>query len=187
MAAMDDTMTGPSALPDPPAARLFEVKERLEGEPLRFPLERWLVTESLAVGRWLAPDDCYAPAGTSSWGCWWRGRPYGAYRIHRPDGSLRSYRLDVLEALRIGGDEVHYRDLLLDAWILPSGEVRLEDEDEVEAAIAAGRLTAAQQRRVRWTQALFERRSGELVRRIDAAIAEAVERVRRCRGEARFR
>ena len=103
---------------NPPSGRLLEVKERLQGAPLRFSLERWWVTESLAVGRWLASDDRYVAAGTSSWGCWWRGRPYGAYRIHRPDGSLRSYRIDVVEAVRITADVVRYRDLLLDAWII---------------------------------------------------------------------
>jgi hypothetical protein len=178
MASMDDTRYTALPLPDPPAARLLEVKERLQGEALRFPLERWLVTDSLAVGRWLAHDDRYAHAHTTSWGCWWRGRPYGAYRVHRPDGSLRNYRLDVVEAVRIAPDSVRYRDLLLDAWILPSGEVRLEDEDEVETAVASGMLSAAQYRRIGWTRALFERRPDELTRRIDAAIAQAVQHVR---------
>ena len=172
-------MDGSFALPDPPSGRLLEVKERLQGAPLRFSIERWLVTESLAVGRWFASDDRYVAAGTSSWGCWWRGRPYGAYRIHRPDGSLRSYRIDVVEAVRITADVVRYRDLLLDAWILPSGALRLEDEDEVAAALDAGVLSPAQQRRICRTKALIERRTGELTRRIDAAIAEAVARVRR--------
>ena len=172
-------MGGSLALPDPPTGRLLEVKERLQGAPLRFSLERWLVTESLAVGRWLALDDRYVAAGTSSWGCWWRGRSYGAYRIHRPDGSLRSYRIDVVEAVRITADVVRYHDLLLDAWILPSGALRLEDEDEVAAAVEAGSLSAAQQRRICRAKVMIERRSHELTRRIDAAIAEAVARVGR--------
>lgn len=175
-------MGGSLALPDPPTGRLFEVKERLQGAPLRFSLERWLVTESLAVGRWLALDDRYVAAGTSSWGCWWRGRSYGAYRIHRPDGSLRSYRIDVVEAVRITADVVRYRDLLLDAWILPSGALRLEDEDEVAAAVEAGSLSAAQQRRICRARVLIERRTHELTRRIDAAIAEAVAWVGRADG-----
>ena len=172
-------MGGSLALPDPPAGRLLEVKERLQGAPLRFSIERWLVTESLAVGRWLAWDDRYVAAGTSSWGCWWRGRSYGAYRIHRPDGSLRSYRIDGVEAGRITADVVRYRDLLLDAWILPSGALRLEDEDEVAAAVEAGALSAAQRRRICRAKVLIERRTHELTRRIDAAIAEAVARVGR--------
>ena len=175
-------MSGSFALPDPPPGRLLEVKERLQGSPLRFSLERWLVTESLAVGRWLAFDDRYAAAGTSSWGCWWRGRPYGAYRIHRPDGSLRSYRIDVVEAVRIAPDVVRYRDLLLDAWILPSGDFRLEDEDEVAVALDSGALSVAQHRRICRVQVLIERRASELTRRIDAAIAEAVERVGKADG-----
>ena len=172
-------MGGSLALPDPPTGRLLEVKERLQGAPLRFSLERWLVTEARAGGRWRALDDRYVAAGTSSWGCWWRGRSYGAYRIHRPDGSLRSYRIDVVEAVRITADVVRYHDLLLDAWILPSGALRSEDEDEVAAAVEAGSLSAAQQRRICRAKVLIERRSRELTRRIDAAIAEAVDRVGR--------
>ncbi len=165
-------------LPPPPAERIREVKERLDGSTMNFSLERWLVREGLVVGRWVAEDDRYAPVGTVSWGVWWRGRPYGAYRIHRPDGSLRGYRVDVIEDVRIAPEEVRYRDLILDAWLSPSGEARFEDEEEVEAAIASGVFDARRARRVRRARAVMERGGARVVARIDAAIAEAVEAVR---------
>lgn len=169
------------ALPPAPSRRIWEIKERLSGEQLRFDLECWLQSERLVVARWLAPDpNPYGIApGTFSWGCWWRDRPYGAYRVHRPDGSLRSYRLDAVERVRIEPQAVHYRDLLLDAWITPEGAVRLEDEDEVQEEMAAGRLSAHERRRVDCTRLLFERRAQAIVARIDEAIAAAVAQVAR--------
>ena len=166
-------------LPPAPARRIWEIKERLNGEQLRFELECWLQSERLVVARWLAPpgNPYGIPAGTFSWGCWWRDRSYGAYRIHRPDGSLRAYRLDAVERVRIGPQAVHYRDLLLDAWLTPDGALRLEDVEEVEEEIAAGRLSAHERRRIDCTRLIFERRGAQIVARIDAAIAAAVARV----------
>ena len=174
------TRAAPSA-PPPPTERLVERKIALDGSYTEFPLERWLVSERLVVGRWVADADPRAmerfPAasGFTSWGVWWPGLPYGAYRIHRPDGSLRLYRLDALEDARCDGEIMSFRDLLLDALILPDGAVQIEDEDEVEEALAAGRLNVEQRWRIAWTKSLFAERSELLTRRIDAAIAEAVE------------
>lgn len=172
-----------SELPVPPAARAFEVKEKLGGAVQRFPLERWLRSRDLFVGRWVAaPDNDFgAPAGVTSWGVWWRARPYGAYRIHDPEGRLLLYRLDAVDRVRIGTEGVQYRDLLLDALIRPRDgrvDVRLDDEDEVEEAVASGLLDAHAARRVRWTRELFLRRPEAITRRVDAAITLAVETVR---------
>jgi predicted RNA-binding protein associated with RNAse of E/G family len=94
---------------------------------------------------------------------------------------LRLYRLDAVDRVRIGPDGVRYRDLLLDALIRPRDgelEVRLDDEDEVEAAIASGLLDAHAARRVRWARELFLRRPEAITRRVDAAITLAIETVR---------
>ncbi len=169
-------------IPPPPEARAIEVKEKVDGSRQTFPLERWLQTRDLLVGRWVADadNDFGAPAGLTSWGVWWRTRPYGAYRIHDVDGALLSYRLDAVGDVRIDGEGVRYRDLVLDARIRTEAgvpRVRLEDEDELEAAAAAGLVSLREQRRVACTRLLFLHRPERLVARIDEAIEQAVQTV----------
>ena len=174
-------------IPPPPEARAIEIKEKVDGSRQTFPLERWLRTRDLLVGRWVADaDNAFgAPVGLTSWGVWWRTRPYGAYRIHDVDGALLSYRLDAVGDVRIDGEGVRYRDLVLDARIRTEAgvpRVRLEDEDELEAAAAAGLVSLREQRRVACTRLLFLHRPERLVARIDEAIEQAVQTVASLRG-----
>ena len=163
---------------------MIERKVTLDGRTQEFPLERWLTTPELIVGRWVADHDPLAisrypgASGFTSWGVWWPGKPYSAYRLHRPDGSLRAYRLDTIDRVHFDGEVVEFHDLLLDAVIRPSGELRIEDEEEVEAAIEARQLSLNQRWRIDWTRHLFQQRSELLRQRIDAAIAQAIEAVR---------
>ena len=165
-------------LPPPPTERMWEIKEQLDGVVRRFDLECWLRREDLIVGRWVAPpsSDDALPTLTS-WGVWWRTRSYGAYRTHHADGSLRGYRVDALDQVRISAEGVHYRDLLLDAWVTPERKVHLEDEHDVAAATVSGQLTFFEQRRVARTRALFTRAWPRIEARVDGAIAAAIARV----------
>ncbi len=178
-------MSDPQELPPPPAATIIERKVSLDGRVLEFPLERWLVSPQLVVGRWVADHDPRATsrypgaAGFTSWGVWWPERPYSAYRLHRPDGSLRIYRLDTVDRVICDGSVLEFHDLLLDALIRPDGEVSIEDEDEVEEALSQGLLGIDQRWRIAWTRDLYRDQAGLLTQRIDAAISEAIEAVRR--------
>ena len=60
--------------------------------------------------------------------------------------------------------------------------VRLEDEDELEEAIAGGLINQREQRRVACTRLLFLHRPERLVARIDEAIERAVQTVASARG-----
>ena len=175
-----DTEPAGEPLPPPPALRLTERKITLDGAAQEFALERWLVAPELIVGRWVSDGSppFEGSAGFTSWGVWWPARPYGAYRIHRPDGSLRLYRLDALEAVHCDGAVLEYRDLLLDALIRPGEDAVIEDEDEVAEAEQANQLSAAQRWRITWVRGMFERRPALLCERVDAAIAQAVAAVR---------
>ncbi len=164
-----------------PTGRLVEVKRKLDGTEQRFDLEPWLVTEELVVGRWLAgPDSGYGlAAGSYSWGVWRPQLPMGVYRLHAPDGELLLYRLDVIEDVEVRMGEVRYRDLLLDARFLPGPSpgdytLQFEDEDEVEAAAASGRLSPSQRWRIEWVRGVLAERPSEVRGWADRAIAEAV-------------
>ena len=172
------------ALPPAPSETIIERKVALDGRILEFPIERWLATPELIVGRWVADQDPRAieryprASGFTSWGVWWPSKPYSAYRLHRPDGSLRVYRLDTIDRVCFDGQTVEFHDLLLDALIRPDGEVAIEDEDEVEEAIAERKLSLEQRWRIEWTRSLYRDKSELLVQRIDAAVEQAIAAVR---------
>ena len=171
-------------LPPAPSEIITERKVALDGRVLEFPLERWLVTQEVIVGRWVADKDPGATdryptaSGFTSWGVWWPGKPYSAYRLHRPDGSLRIYRLDTVETVCFDGQTIEFHDLLLDALIRPDGEVAIEDEDEVEQATAQRKLSLDQRWRIDWTRDLYQNKSDLLVQRIDTAVERAIAAVR---------
>jgi hypothetical protein len=116
--------------------------------------------------------------GSWSWGVWWQHSPFGLYRMHRPDGSIQGYRVDVLENVRITDDEVYFRDLILDAWIQPIAEcpgqfnVQLLDEEEVVEAKRNNELTEQQARRIDRARMLLTSYTyvQRLIARVDAAI-----------------
>ncbi len=173
-----------SDLPPAPSETITERKVALDGQILEFALERWLTTPEVIVGRWVADKDPRAisryprAGGFTSWGVWWPGKPYSAYRLHRPDGSLRIYRLDTVDHVFFDGQTIEFHDLLLDALIRPDGEVTIEDEDEVEEATAEHKLSLDQRWRIDWTRDLYQNRSELLMERIDAAVGQAIDAVR---------
>lgn len=75
-----------------------------------------------------------------TFGFFWRDRTYDLYRMMSADGRLLRHRFDVVTDVRIGPGRIEYLDLLLDVLVDPGGEPRVEDEDEVEEAAAAGLL-----------------------------------------------
>jgi hypothetical protein len=151
--------------------RITEVKRHLDGRVERFPCElvhreRRVVMiryrherERIAGGYWL-------PAGGVTYGFVWPARSYVLYRFVGPDGGRIADRFDVVERAAATATEVRYTDLLLDVWVSPAGEVRIEDEEEVADCARRGLLTAAQLARIERTRAL-------LLRRYRSVLAEA--------------
>lgn len=71
-------------------------------------------------------------------------------RFHRVDGRFTGIYANILEPVRfLGPAEWEATDLFLDVWLGADGRTRLLDEDELEAALAAGWLDAATGRRAR--------------------------------------
>ena len=82
------------------------------------------------------------PPGSVSYGYFWRARPYTVYRMKDGD-RIVAHRFDAVTGVRLGDGEVSYRDLALDWWLTPTGELIEEDRDEFEALREAGVFSAA--------------------------------------------
>ena len=158
--------------------RITEVKRHLDGRAERFDCLLVLLRPHLAVVRFDHEKQRRAsgyriPAGSRTYGFFWRQRPYVLYRIAGPDGRLIAHRFDVVEDVRLGEREVSYIDLLLDLWVDPDGRARLEDEDEVEEYARRGLLASAQRKRIDTTSDLLLRRYRVIVREADRLLDES--------------
>lgn len=152
---------------------IIETKRHLDGREETFACDALAVSPRLAlvIFHHRAARDVggfHFPAGSRTFGFFWPGRHYNLYRITGPDGSPIAYRFDVVDHVRVRDGHVTFTDLLLDLWLPPGGPPRVEDEDEVEAATAAGLLDA---RRL----GLIERTRRLLLRAWPRIVAEAEE------------
>jgi len=152
---------------------IVETKLTLDGRVQRFACAGRLLSPRLAVVRFDHTGErraggLFFPAGSHTLGYFWRARPYNCYRIAGPDGAVIVYRFDVVDRVRIAPGRVGYRDLLLDVWVSPTGDVRVEDEDEVEEARLRGLLTDAMLARIGRTRALLLRDHRRIVAEVEA-------------------
>ena len=60
------------------------------------------------------------------------------------DDSLAGHHINLELPHRRCGDETNTRDLILDLWLEPTGDLWLKDADELEAAVTCGPLVAGQ-------------------------------------------
>ena len=83
------------------------------------------------------------PPGSVSYGYFWRSRPYTVYRMRAGDRVV-AHRFDAVAGVRYREGEVSYRDLALDWWLTPGGELIEEDREEFEALREAGAFGAGE-------------------------------------------
>ncbi len=143
--------------------QIEEIKRHLDGRVERHSLRLFLRKPHLVVARYefargLQTDGFTFPPGSSTYGFFWKRRPYVMYRMLGPHGQLVANRFDVVEDVSLGEREVSYRDLLLDIWIASSGRIQVADEDDVADARREGALTDAQLARIERTRDLLLRR-----------------------------
>lgn len=161
--------------------RVTEVKRHLDGRVERFDCRLVARRPHLAVLRFdhraeLRAGGFLFPAGSRSYGFFWRRRPYQLYRMTGPDGRLIAHRFDVVEGVRLDEAEVSYTDLLLDLWVDPQGGSRVEDEDEVAAYARRGLLSTEQRARIERTRGLLLRRHAVIAREA-ARLLASIERL----------
>ncbi len=123
------------------SVRFVEVKRRLDGSEELFECELLHRTESVVVVSFRLPAAVGdVPKGSTTIGWFWARRPYDLYRFVARDGDVLLHRFDVVDDVRIGEDRVEYLDLIVDVLVSPTGEVTIEDEDELKAAARRGRI-----------------------------------------------
>jgi hypothetical protein len=154
-----------------------EVKRSITGEDRVFDCTAISVTPRLAIARFdftrplTLGGRTYAAGGWTE-GFFWRSRGYNLYHIRSSDGGLIADRFDVIDRVRIHPGGVRYHDLLLDVWLYPDGRVIVEDEDELEAAVALGQMSPARRALVQRTRRLLVSRGRRIV---DGALASMAD------------
>lgn len=130
--------------------RVIERKLKPDGTAREYECElAWLdgrvavVRFELPVGGGAFGTPVEVPPGSHSWGYFWARRPYNAYRMVGPGGAVLAHRFDAVTDVRLGREVISYRDLVLDWWVLPDGEIIEEDREEFEALLAARTLPPA--------------------------------------------
>lgn len=81
------------------------------------------------------------------------------------NGAIRQYYFDITRCSHLAGADSFFEDLFLDVVAAPDGRVELLDEDELDAALAAGVITAAEAAAARAT-------AGRLLMEIPSAIGQ---------------
>ena len=77
------------------------------------------------------------------------GRPWSVWVFREDDGTLAGHYLNLELTHRRRDGETASRDLTLDLWLEPSGELWLKDADELSAGVEAGRYSPAMAEEVR--------------------------------------
>lgn len=120
----------------PESGGVTEVKNRLAGETSRYPC-RWLArSPGEAVVWYQLPRQVdlhgvLLPAGTVSIGYFWQRRPYNVYHFLTGDGVTVALYCNICDRTAIAGDSIHWRDLVVDVLVMPGGQVRVLDEEEL--------------------------------------------------------
>lgn len=89
------------------------------------------------------------PAGSVTFAHYREGAPYVLWEMLGPDRALIGYCYHLCRPPQIGADFVEYVDLLLDLWFDTEGRLTVLDEDELEEAVAIGKVAAAEAAQVR--------------------------------------
>jgi len=159
--------------------RFTERKQRLDGTEHVFECElvdyspRRAVCLFRSTGVFRTPHFTLDRGGLS-YGVFWRNRPYILYRITNPAGTPVGYRFDVVDRVRIAPDGACYRDLVIDAWVDLEGNVILEDEDELAAEVAAGRVSEDKRREVDRVARLLLARAPRIVAEVERELASGL-------------
>jgi hypothetical protein len=154
-----------------------ETKRSISGEERVFDCTAIALTPRLAIVRFdftrpvTIAGTTHAPGGWTE-GFFWRARNYNLYHIRGRDGTPIADRFDVIDRVRIHPAGVRYQDLLLDVWLYPDGRMEVEDDDDLEEAIALGQVSPSRQALIARTRKLLLSRGRRIVAAALGSLAE---------------
>ena len=159
---------------------ILEVKRFPDGRWEEYRCQALLVEPQRAVVRFVSQGPRpwrggSIPAGSTTYGFFWRRRPYNLYHMLSPDGTLLAHRFDVVTEVRIDRERIEYLDLGLDVLVLPQRRVLVEDEDEVAAYAAQGLLSAEQLALIGQTRLLLQTYHSRIIKAARVALARLTE------------
>ena len=142
---------------------ITEIKRHLDGRVQQFSCDLLHQDSAVTIIRFHATGTPYASRIHHSDGFFWPGRNYLMYQLFKADNQVAGYRFDVCKDVRCSADAVEFTDLLLDVVVSGEGTVEVQDEDEVEAAHAAGQLTRTDLAVIIQTRAILVDEVGSII------------------------
>jgi len=122
-----------------PLPRLLEIKRTVSGGEKRFACRVLSSHDGYLVVLFVAPEamqvhGVHLPAGTVTFGHFWRNRPYNVYHwLDAATGRTLGHYLNLAADTVVGEDRLEWLDLVIDVLALPGAPPRVLDEDEVPA------------------------------------------------------
>jgi hypothetical protein len=129
------TATSPASL-----APILECKRTLAGVEERFECRVLARSETHLAVLWIAPAAMHVhgidlPAGSVSFGHFWRDRNFNVYHWLRDNVSTIGYYFNISDNTSWTSDRLAWRDLTVDILATPQGRLDVLDEDELPAVL----------------------------------------------------
>ena len=127
---------------------ILEIKRTLAGVEKRFDCTRLAGDDRHVVVLWIAREPMHVhgvdlPAGTISFGHFWKDRFYNVYHWVDPNGRTLGLYFNIADSTVIGPDRLEWRDLIVDVLAMPDGSVTVLDEDELPPWATRDNLVAS--------------------------------------------
>jgi predicted RNA-binding protein associated with RNAse of E/G family len=149
-----------------------EKKRHLSGAEVIFECElvalddRFGILKYVIDRQWQVQSLTLRP-GTVTYAFYWVDRPYNLYWWLDESGETVGHYFNLADSVGLSAQEFVWRDLVIDILVLPSGQARVLDEEEVPASLDEGLrvyIEAGKRRVLRDHRAIIKEATGMLDR-----------------------
>jgi len=117
-----------------------EVKHLLSGEVRTFDCELIALNKNLGILRYILEkpylvNNLILPEHTQTYAFYWELRPFNLYRWFDRQGEHLGDYFNVADQIRLSSFQFEWRDLVVDVFITPQGELSVLDENELPTDI----------------------------------------------------